>query len=388
VKPSPVLTGLRTYPFVRLTEAKRELTARGVTVIDFGIGEPREDTPAFIRERLAAALTPRSTYPPADGLPALREAIAAWIARRFGAVLDPGTEIIPTFGSKEAIFHLAQVVGGDLVALTAPGYPVAERGAAFAGKEVFELPLEAARGFLPDLDAVDAATWGRTGILWLNYPNNPTAATAPLELHERAAAIAREYDVVVASDEAYSEIYFGDEPPASALQVADRRNVIALNTLSKRSSMPGYRSGFVAGDAEVVAALRRYRPNVGVAPPEFIQEAAAAAWSDDEHVAGVQALYRAKRDVLLPVLEAGGLRHAGGDATFFLWLDAGERADALAAELLERGVVLAPGSFFGPAGEGFLRLALVPTLAECERAADLIASVVGVQGGVEAGPGA
>jgi succinyldiaminopimelate transaminase len=385
VKLSPILTGLKTYPFVRLTDAKRELLARGVEVVDFGIGEPREDTPPFIREAVAGALQPKSTYPLADGLPELRAAIAAWIERRFGPALDPGTEVLPTLGSKEAIFHLAQVVGGDSVVVTTPGYPVAERGAAFAGKQVLELPLLAERDFLPDLDAVD---WSRVGILWLNYPNNPTAATAPLELYERAAAIAREHDVVVASDEAYSEIYFGSEPPASALQVADRRGVIALNTLSKRSSMPGYRSGFVAGDPDVIAALKRYRPNVGVAPPEFIQIGAAAAWADEAHVEDVRALYRAKREVLLPVFEAAGIHHAGGDATFFLWLDAGERADPLAAALLERGVVVAPGSFFGPAGEGFLRLALVPTLAECERAAGLLASVVGVQGGVEAGPGA
>ncbi len=385
MKPSPILSGLKTYPFVRLTDAKRELLARGVEVVDFGIGEPREDTPPFIREAVAGALQPKSTYPLADGLPVLRAAIAAWIERRFGPSLDPGTEVLPTLGSKEAIFHLAQVVGGDAVAVTTPGYPVAERGAAFAGKQVIELPLLAERGFLPDLDAVD---WSRVGILWLNYPNNPTAASAPLELYERAAAIAREHDVLVASDEAYSEIYFGSEPPASALQVADRRNVIAFNTLSKRSSMPGYRSGFVAGDPEVIAALKRYRPNVGVAPPEFIQIGAAAAWSDEAHVEDVRALYRAKREVLLPVFEAAGIHHAGGDATFFLWLDAGERADPLAAALLERGVVVAPGSFFGPAGEGFLRVALVPTLAECERAAELLASVVGVQGGVQAGPGA
>ena len=385
MKPSPILTGLKTYPFVRLTDAKRELLARGVEVVDFGIGEPREDTPPFIREAVAGALQPKSTYPLADGLPELRAAIAAWVERRFGPALDPGTEVLPTLGSKEAIFHLAQVVGGDSVVVTTPGYPVAERGAAFAGKQVLELPLLAERDFLPDLDAVD---WSRVGILWLNYPNNPTAATAPLELYERAAAIAREHDVVVASDEAYSEIYFGSEPPASALQVADRRGVIALNTLSKRSSMPGYRSGFVAGDPDVIAALKRYRPNVGVAPPEFIQIGAAAAWADEAHVEDVRALYRAKREVLLPVFEAAGIHHAGGDATFFLWLDAGERADPLAAALLERGVVVAPGSFFGPAGEGFLRLALVPTLAECERAASLLASVVGVQGGVEAGPGA
>jgi acetylornithine aminotransferase len=385
MKPSPILTGLKTYPFVRLTEAKRDLLARGVEVVDFGIGEPREDTAPFIRETLAASLTPQSTYPLAEGLPELREAVAAWIARRFGPRLDPDTEVLPTLGSKEAIFHLAQVVGGDFVAVTTPGYPVAERGAAFAGKQVLELPLLSERDFLPDLGAVD---WSRVGILWLNYPNNPTAATAPLELYEEAAAIAREHDVVVASDEAYSEIYFGEVPPVSALEVADRRNVIAFNTLSKRSSMPGYRSGFVAGDPEVIAALKRYRPNVGVAPPEFIQRAAISAWSDEQHVEDVRALYRAKRDVLLPVFEAAGIQHAGGDATFFLWLDAGEKADDLAARLLDRGVVLAPGSFFGPAGEGFLRLALVPTLAECERAASLLASVVGVQGGVEAGPGA
>jgi acetylornithine aminotransferase len=388
VKPSPILEGLRTYPFMRLTEARRALVARGIDVVDFGIGEPREDTPPFIREALVAALEPRSTYPLTEGLPELREAIAGWVERRFGPALDPDTEILPTLGSKEAIFHLAQVTGGDLVAVTAPGYPVAERGAAFAGKQVFELPLAAERGFLPDLGAVDAATWKRTAILWLNYPNNPTAATAPLELYEQAAAIAREHDVLVASDEAYSEIYFGPEPPASALQVADRRNILAFNTLSKRSSMPGYRSGFVAGDPEVIAALKRYRPNVGVAPPEFIQRAAMVAWGDEAHVEGVRALYRAKREVLLPVFEAAGIRHAGGDATFFLWLDAGERAERLAAELLDHGVVLAPGSVFGPAGEGFLRLALVPTLAECERAAGLLASVVGVQGGVQAGPGA
>ena len=373
MKPSPILSGLKTYPFVRLTDAKRELLARGVEVVDFGIGEPREDTPPFIREAVAGALRPKSTYPLADGLPELRGAIAAWIERRFGPALDPDTEVLPPLGSKEAIFHLAQVVGGDSVVVTTPGYPVAERGAAFAGKQVLELPLLAERDFLPDLDAVD---WSRVGILWLNYPNNPTAATAPLELYERAAAIAREHDVVVASDEAYSEIYFGSEPPASALQVTYRHNVIALNTLSKRSSMPGYRSGFVAGDPDVIAALKRYRPNVGVAPPEFIQIGAAAAWADEAHVEDVRALYRAKREVLLPVFEAAGIHHAGGDATFFLWLDAGERADPLAAALLERGVVVAPGSFFGPAGEGFLRLALVPTLAECERAAGLLASAL------------
>ena len=365
MKPSPVLASLAAYPFTRLAAAKAEVAARGVTLIDFGIGEPREETPSFIRAALAAAIEPQSTYPTAEGLPELREAIAGWIGRRFGASLDPSTQVVPTLGSKEAIFHLAQVVGGEAVAVTTPGYPVAARGARFAGREVVETPL--GPDWLPDLEALP---WERLGILWLNYPNNPTAAVAPLEFYARAAALCRQHDVVLASDEAYSEIYFG-EPPASALQVSDLRNVCVFNTLSKRSSMPGYRSGFVAGDPEIVAALKRYRPNVGVAPQSFVQRAAVAAWQDETHVEEVRALYRAKRDVLLPALQATGLRHAGGDATFFLWLE----GDVDPQRFLDRGIVLAPGAFFGAGGEGHLRLALVPTLAECERAAELLRAV-------------
>jgi acetylornithine aminotransferase len=367
---SPVLAGMRTYPFVRLNEPRRRLAEAGVPIIDFSIGEPREETPAFIREALAGAIEPLSRYPNAEGLPELRTAIAGWAARRFGAELDPDADVIPTLGSKEAVFLLAQVLDGDLVMVPQPAYPVYERGALFAGKEVVELPLRAERGFLPDLDAVGDDVWARTSILWLNYPNNPTAATATPALYEQAAALAREHDFVLASDEAYSELYFGPEPPVSALQLADLTNVAVFNTLSKRSSMPGYRSGFVAGDPELVAALKRYRPNVGVAPPEFVQRAAAVAWGDEQHVEAVREIYRAKRAVLMPALEARGLRHAGGDATFFLWLEGAE--PDLQPTLLERGVILTPGDYFGPAGEGYLRLALVPTLEQCERAASLI----------------
>jgi acetylornithine aminotransferase len=369
---SPALAGLRAYPFTRLTEAKRDLAARGVEVLDFGTGEPREETPGFIRDALAASIEPRSGYPLAEGLPELRAAVAEWAERRFGVALDPGAEVIPTLGSKEAIFHLAQVLGGDLVAVPSPGYPVYERGALFAGREVLELPLRAEHGFLPDLDAVPASTWARVAVLWVNYPNNPTAAVAPLSFYEQAAALAREHGFVLASDEAYSEIYFGPEPPASALQVADRTNVLVLNTLSKRSAMPGYRSGFAAGDPDVVAALKRYRPNVGTAPLEAVQRASVAAWSDEGHVDAMREIYRAKRDVLRPALEAAGLPHVGGDASMFLWL---EDLDGTWERLLERGVVLAPGSFFGAAGEGYARLALVPELAVCRRAAEVIADI-------------
>jgi acetylornithine aminotransferase len=361
IRVSPVLAGLGTYPFVRLEEARARLRAAGAEIIDFGMGEPREETPRFIREALAEAITPLATYPSAVGLPELRAAIAGWVSRRFGVALDPDREVIPTLGSKEAVFGLAHVFAGDLVVIPTPAYPVYDRGARFAGKQIVELPLREANGWLPALEGVD---WDRVAVLWLNYPNNPTGATAPLEFYERAAALARRHGFVLASDEAYSELYFG-APPVSALQVGELENVAVFNTLSKRSSMPGYRSGFVAGDPQIIAALKKYRPNVGVAPPEFFQRAAIAAWNDDVHVDEVRARYREKRDLLLPALEAMGLRSAGGDASFFLWV---EGSDELAAAWLEDGVIVAPGSFFGPAGEGYLRLALVPPLEAIERA--------------------
>jgi acetylornithine aminotransferase len=374
VRLNPVLEDLGTYPFVRLDEAKAAATARGIELIDFGIGEPREETPAFIRRALAEGIDPLSTYPKAAGLPELRAAIAGWVGRRFGAALDPDTEVVPTLGSKEAIFHLAQVVGGEAVAVTTPGYPVAERGARFAGRAVVELALDPDRGFLPDLDAVDPAVLDRLAILWLNFPNNPTGATIPLGLLERAAELARRHDFVLACDEAYSELWFDGDAPASGLQLADRTNVAVLNTLSKRSSMPGYRSGFVAGDPALIAALKRYRPNVGVAPQEFVQRASVAAWSDDAHVATVRERYRTKRDILLPALLAAGFESAGGPASFFLWLrtPGGEPDEACALRLLERGVVCAPGSFFGAGGAGHVRFALVPTPEACARAVELL----------------
>ncbi|MBJ7329478.1 MAG: aminotransferase class I/II-fold pyridoxal phosphate-dependent enzyme [Solirubrobacteraceae bacterium] len=372
---NPVLDALGTYPFVRLTQAKTAALARGAHLIDFGVGEPREETPAFIRAELIRAVEAErvSTYPAADGLPELREAIAGWIRRRFGATIDPATEVVPTLGSKEAVFSLASVLvdragGKDLVATTTPGYPVPARGGAFAGAEVVELELTAERDWLPDLDEID---WSRLALLWLNYPNNPTAATVPLAFLEEAAARCREHGAVLASDEAYSELWFEGDPPTSALELPDRTNVLVLNTLSKRSSMPGYRSGFVAGDPQLIAALKRYRPSIGTAPQTFVQRAAALAWQDEAHVAQTRDRYRAKRDVLLPALRRAGLTPAGGDATFFLWLAVPDGDDAAFSTALldELDLVVAPGSYLGDAGAGYVRAALVPTLESCQEAA-------------------
>jgi aspartate/methionine/tyrosine aminotransferase len=257
--------------------------------------------------------------------------------------------------------------------VTEPGYPVPARGAAFAGARVVELPLLEGSAFLPDVDGVADETWARAALVWLNSPNNPTGAIAPLRLLERLAALAREHGFVLACDEAYSELWF-DRPPPSALQLPDWTNVLVLNTLSKRSSMTGFRSGFAAGDPELIAALRHYRPNVGTAPQEFVQRASVVAWNDEEHVVRMRAAYGRKRASLLDVLARKGLRDAGGPATMYLWIamPRGETSEEHAARLLEHGVLVAPGSYLGPSGEGFVRYALVPTQEECARAVAIL----------------
>jgi succinyldiaminopimelate transaminase len=379
---SPVLQAQATYPFVRLRQAAEERLTQGLELIDLGMGDPREPTDPAILQALRDGVRERMGYPAAAGLPELRDAVARWVGRRFGVELDPDAEVIPTLGSKEAIFSFAQVVldvagGRDTVVVTEPGYPVPGRGAAFAGARVLELPLLERNGFLPDLEAVPDDVWRRTALVWLNTPNNPTGAVASLELLDDLARLARERDFVLASDEAYSELWFS-EPPPSALQLDDRTGVVVFNTLSKRSSMTGFRSGFVAGDPALVDALRRFRPNVGTAPQEFVQRASVVAWDGEEHVERARSTYARKRAMLLDVLGRKGLRDAGGPATMYLWIAVpeGESSESHAARLLERGVLVTPGAYLGPSGEGYVRYALVPTLEECARAAAILEDVL------------
>jgi succinyldiaminopimelate transaminase len=375
---SPTLRAQATYPFVRLNQVADARLANGLEVIDFGTGDPREPTDPAILQALRDGVRERMGYPAAAGLPELREAIATWVRQRFDVDLDPDRHVIPTLGSKEAIFSFAQVVldvpgGRDTVVVTEPGYPVPGRGAAFAGARVVEVPLREEQGFLPALDAVSDEVWRRTAVFWLNTPNNPTGAVASLPFLESAAGLAREHGFVLASDEAYSELWF-DAPPPSALQLDDRTSVVAFNTLSKRSSMTGFRSGFVAGDPELIAALRQYRPNVGTAPQEFVQRASVVAWGDETHVLRAREAYRRKRELVLGVLRAKGLRDAGGPTTMYLWIGVppDESSESHAARLLEGGVLVTPGSYLGPSGEGYVRYALVPTEDECARAVAIL----------------
>jgi acetylornithine aminotransferase len=382
VRLSPVLTAQGTYPFVRIEQAKREAAAAGIEILDFGQGDPREPTDPRIRDALVAGLRERMGYPKAEGLPELREAATRWLDRRFGVQLDPDSEVVPTYGSKEAIFSFAQVAvdrdgGKDLVAVTDPGYPVPARGAEYAGASVLRLPLLEEHEFLPDLETIDDDVWERLALVWVNYPNNPTGALAPLAFYEGLAELALEHDFLLCSDEAYSELWFTD-PPVSALQVADRANVVVFQTLSKRSSMTGYRSGFVAASPDVVAALKTYRPTVGSAPQEFVQRASVVAWSDEEHVARTREVYRRKREIFLDVLARKGWRVAASQATMYLWVAVpdGEPSEAAAERLLRHGIVVAPGAYLGEFGEGYVRIALVPDEEQCRQAAALLEDVL------------
>ena len=382
VQINPVLTRMRPYPFLKLNEAKKAALARGLKLIDFSVGDPHERTDPAIRDALIESVEERSRYPKSEGLPEHREAIAGWIRSRYGVTLDPHREVVPTLGSKEAIFSLAQVAidpasDRNLVVVTEPGYPIPERGAEMVGARVLRLPLLEANGFLPDLDSVPDGEWDRIAIFWINYPNNPTAAVAPLPLLNELAERASRHGFLLASDEAYSEIYFG-EPTASALQVRDRSQVAVFNTQSKRSSMTGYRAGFAAGPPELIAALKLYRPLNGTAVPEFIQRASMEAWGREDHVEAMRAVYAEKRALFMDFFRRQGVRIAGSEATFYLWCQVPDAAssEAFANRLLEQGVVVAPGSFFGDAGEGYFRLALVPTIEDCRHGIEILESVL------------
>ena len=378
---SPVLDRPRaTYPFVapRRGEARRRSRA-GADVIDFGVGEPREETPAVHPPR-ASPRRSRPSRSPATRRPRAcpscarrsRRGSRGASARRSTPTPRSSRRSAPRRRSSAWPRSSAARARGSRV--TTPGYPVPARGALFAGAEVRRAARStAAHGWLPDLDAVD---WDGVAILWLNSPNNPTAVAAPLAFYERAAALPRAHGFVLACDEAYSRAVVRRRRRRRArCRSPTARTCSSFNTLSKRSSMPGYRSGFAAGDPELVAALKRYRPNVGTAPPDVRPaRGGRRVGRRGARRRDPRALRAPSATSLLPALRATGLEPAGGDATFFLWLRVPATATprrSRCALLDELGIVVAPGPFFGAGGEGHVRAALVPTLDECRRAAEL-----------------
>jgi acetylornithine aminotransferase len=370
---NPAVEDAPGYPFLRLAEARLAAHERGVEVIDLSLGQPSDPAPAVVRDALArAAASSLCEYPSTAGLPELREAIAAWIARRFGITLDPAAEVLPTLGAKEPIALLARLFArpGDAIAVASPSYPVPERSARAAGLPVAAQLLSAEGSWLPDPDAIP---WDRVAIVWVVNPHNPTGAVASRALLEELAQRCRRSGAILAVDETYSEFWFDGPAPPSGLQLEDRGGVVVFNSLSKRSGLAGLRSGFIAGDPEIVGRVRRHRSDVGTTPQAFVQRASIAAWSDERHVIQARARYAAKREVLAAAALHAGLQHVGGRGGIFLWLRVpGGEDERMFELLLERSLLTVPGSYLGPGGEGHLRVALTPSRELIARAAELL----------------
>ncbi|HHC08430.1 MAG TPA: aminotransferase class I/II-fold pyridoxal phosphate-dependent enzyme [Actinobacteria bacterium] len=378
---NPILAELGTYPIATIQARARARREAGLPLVDFSIGDPREPTPPFIRAALRDAVPEVSQYPVAAGLPEFRRAVAGYLERRFGIRVDPDTQILPTSGSKEAIFTtpFALAGAGVGVAYPTPGYPVYERGARFAGAR--PLPIVLDGDFVLRADDVPDEVWSQAAILWTCSPHNPSGSVATLgelaALYERA----RDHEVLVCADECYVDVYDEDaypDGPPSMLQVAggSASGLLVYLSLSKRSGMTGYRSGAIVGDPEAIEALRALRSTTGTIPPEFTQAAAIAAWSDDAHVAARRAIFSEKRRILRGAFERLGMEIVASRAGLYLWVAVDDDL-AVTDRLLDHGIVVSPGRFFGPGGEGYLRLALVPTVEECRAAADALVDALG-----------
>jgi len=353
------LRRLQSYPKSRLDQRKAEVVARGVRVFDFGTGDPAEPTPEFVRRAVVDAIPDVSEYPAAHGSDDLRGAAAHWLEKRFGVVVDPATEVLATAGSMEAIFHFPMLLvetgsRRDHVVYGEPAYRVFEIGTHFAEATRHAVTLTADDRYLLTPEAIGDEVLARTAVVFLNYPHNPSGQEMPAELFERWVAARDEHGFVIVSDECYCDIYFED-PPRSLLEFG-RRGCVAVHTLSKRSGMTGYQTGFLAGDPEVVAALRRFRSAMGVATPVWTQAAAAAAWRDVAHVEERRAVFAQKRSILLEMLEERGHAVYPGTAAMFLWVEVpeGQTDQEYAERLLELGIIVSPGSFFGAEQAGFI----------------------------------
>lgn len=387
---NPLLERLHPYPFERLATLMAQVSPPpGLPHIPLSIGEPKHTPPAFVGDALSAATETLGTYPVALGTEALRVAIARWLERRFalgeGAV-DPATMILPVNGTREGLFSFVQATvdpaARSLVMMPNPFYQIYEGAALLAGAEPRYMNTVAANGFLPDLDAVSTADWDRCAVLFLCSPGNPTGAVLDEAFLRRAIELADRHDFLIASDECYADIYLHENhPPPSLLQVCRRigrddfSRCIVFHSLSKRSSVPGLRSGFVAGDPAVMAAYRLYRTYHGCAVPLMVQRASLPAWQDEAHVVASRALYQEKFEAVMPILD-GVLDVSAPPAAFYLWAPTPIDDEQFAQQLFAtEHVTVLPGRYLsrptddGDPGVGRVRISLVASTAECVEAA-------------------
>jgi len=387
---NPRLDLLRPYPFERLRELLADAQPpSALPHIPLSIGEPKHAPPSFVGEALTGALDTLGSYPLALGLPELRETIARWLERRFAlpaAAVDAGTMVLPVNGTREGLFAFAQAVvdatrPAPAVLMPNPFYQIYEGAALLAGAEPVYLNCDAAQGYLPDLDAVPTATRSRCQVLFLCTPGNPTGAVMPADYLRRVLELSDRHGFVIASDECYSEIYPDEsQPPPGLLQVAHAagntsfERCVAFHSLSKRSSVPGLRSGFVAGDAKILADFRLYRTYHGCAVPVYTQLASVPAWNDEAHVIENRRLYREKFARVVPMLREV-MEVEVPDGAFYLWLAVGDD-EAFARGLFEQQhVTVLPGSYLardtaaGNPGRGRVRVSLVASVEDCVAAA-------------------
>jgi len=400
---NPLLSLLQPYPFERLRQLFAGVTANpAYTPISLGLGEPKHATPAFIQQAMVDAIhrapSGLASYPATAGEPALREAFAAWLYRRYGLAVNPLTQMLPVNGSREALFSLTQAVINPakpdadgqkpLVVCPNPFYQIYEGAALLAGAEPYYVASDPARNFAPDWDSVPDAVWARTQQLFVCSPGNPTGAVMGLAEWQKLFDLSDRFGFVIASDECYSEIYFRAEPPLGGMEAAARlgrsdfKNLVSLTSLSKRSNVPGMRSGFVAGDAAIMKQFLLYRTYHGCAMSPVVQAASLAAWRDEAHVVANRALYKTKFEQVTPLL-ARVLDVALPDAGFYLWADVAGDDTVFARELFALyNVTVLPGSYLAREaqghnpGAGRIRMALVADTAECLQAAERIAQFV------------
>ena len=397
---NPLLMSLQPYPFERLKQLFAPVTPNpAYAPISLGIGEPRHATPQLVLDALATASGQLAAYPATAGLPALRESCVNWVQRRYGLKLDAATQVLPVNGSREALFAFAQTVidptRDAVVVCPNPFYQIYEGAALLAGAKTYYAPSDPALNFNVNWDTVPAEVWAKTQLLFVCSPGNPTGAVMPMSDWEKLFALSDQYGFVIASDECYSEIYFRDEAPLGGLEAAaklgrdDFKNLVAFTSLSKRSNVPGMRSGFVAGDASILKQFLLYRTYHGSAMSGMVQAASVAAWNDEAHVVANRDLYRQKFAAVTPLLaEVMDVRLP--DAGFYLWAAVPGGDDvAFARDLLAQyNVTVLPGSYlareshgsgqaqaFNP-GAGRIRMALVAETAECLEAAQRIVAFI------------
>lgn len=361
------IDNLPPYLFVGITRKIAEKRAQGENVISFAIGDPDIPTPQNIIDRLCqAAQDPANhRYPESDGLPQLRQAISSWYQRRFGLAFDPDKEVLPLIGSKEGIGHVALcfIDPGDIALVTDPGYPVYSMGTMFAGGECFFLPLTEDNDFLPDLDRVPTEVAQRARMLWINYPNNPTAAVADIDFFEKVVAFAKRHNLAVCHDAPYTEVAFDGYSPPSFLQAPGARDVgMEFHSLSKSYNMTGWRIGMAVGNAGMIDALMKVKSNIDSGIPQAIQYAAIEALLGDQScIAEHNAIYQRRRDLVVKTLTRIGLRTKPPMASLYVWARIPEGYTSLdfCTRLLdETSVVVTPGSGYGKYGEGYIRVSL------------------------------